>query len=180
MVTYPSTYGVFEEEIKTIIDCVHSHGGQVRISLTGLTMAVFTCSEVPSINTINCYTSEVGNPYLLPSILLLHFSLLLSLLPPSFFFPLPSLPLHFLSSPSPTSSFLLFSYLSTVIAASTARRRALILVAYKSKTPAFTEHTGSHASISYPIVSVLGPKWDACITCIEVVGSPSKINTKKK
>ena len=29
MVTYPSTYGVFEEEIKTIIDCVHSHGGQV-------------------------------------------------------------------------------------------------------------------------------------------------------
>ena len=31
MVTYPSTYGVFEEEIKTIIDCVHSHGGQVYI-----------------------------------------------------------------------------------------------------------------------------------------------------
>jgi hypothetical protein len=29
MVTYPSTYGVFEEEIKTIIDCIHSHGGQV-------------------------------------------------------------------------------------------------------------------------------------------------------
>jgi glycine dehydrogenase len=29
MVTYPSTYGVFEEEIKTIIDCVHSYGGQV-------------------------------------------------------------------------------------------------------------------------------------------------------
>lgn len=29
MVTYPSTYGVFEEEIKTIIDIVHSAGGQV-------------------------------------------------------------------------------------------------------------------------------------------------------
>jgi len=29
MVTYPSTYGVFEEEIKTITDCIHSHGGQV-------------------------------------------------------------------------------------------------------------------------------------------------------
>ena len=32
MVTYPSTYGVFEEEIKTIIDCIHSHGGQVSAS----------------------------------------------------------------------------------------------------------------------------------------------------
>jgi glycine dehydrogenase len=29
MVTYPSTYGVFEEEIKTITDIIHSHGGQV-------------------------------------------------------------------------------------------------------------------------------------------------------
>merc|ERR1711998_352476 len=29
MVTYPSTYGVFEEEIKEIVDLVHSHGGQV-------------------------------------------------------------------------------------------------------------------------------------------------------
>ena len=127
MVTYPSTYGVFEEEIKTIIDCVHSHGGQVRISLTGLTMAVSTCSEVSSINTINRYASEVGNPHLLPSILLLIFSLLLSLLssafllspssssslllpipsllpPLSFLFPIPSLlpPLSFLLLPIPS------------------------------------------------------------------------------
>merc|ERR1712146_314261 len=29
MVTYPSTYGVFEEEVKTIIDMVHDAGGQV-------------------------------------------------------------------------------------------------------------------------------------------------------
>ena len=29
MVTYPSTYGVFEEEIKTIVDIVHGYGGQV-------------------------------------------------------------------------------------------------------------------------------------------------------
>lgn len=29
MVTYPSTYGVFEEDIKTVIDIVHSRGGQV-------------------------------------------------------------------------------------------------------------------------------------------------------
>ncbi len=29
MVTYPSTYGVFEEEIKTLCDLVHQHGGYV-------------------------------------------------------------------------------------------------------------------------------------------------------
>jgi glycine dehydrogenase len=29
MITYPSTYGVFEEEIKLICDLVHQHGGQV-------------------------------------------------------------------------------------------------------------------------------------------------------
>ena len=29
MITYPSTYGVFEEGVKDIIDLVHAHGGQV-------------------------------------------------------------------------------------------------------------------------------------------------------
>ena len=29
MVTYPSTYGVFEEGVVDIIDIVHSNGGQV-------------------------------------------------------------------------------------------------------------------------------------------------------
>ena len=29
MVTYPSTYGVFEEKIREIVDLIHSHGGQV-------------------------------------------------------------------------------------------------------------------------------------------------------
>src|SRR6185312_13098979 len=29
MLTYPSTHGVFEEEIVTICDIVHQHGGQV-------------------------------------------------------------------------------------------------------------------------------------------------------
>lgn len=29
MLTYPSTYGVFEEEVKNIIDTVHGYGGQV-------------------------------------------------------------------------------------------------------------------------------------------------------
>jgi glycine dehydrogenase len=29
MITYPSTYGVYEETVKEITDIVHSHGGQV-------------------------------------------------------------------------------------------------------------------------------------------------------
>ena len=29
MITYPSTYGVFEEGVVDIIDTVHNHGGQV-------------------------------------------------------------------------------------------------------------------------------------------------------
>jgi glycine dehydrogenase len=29
MITYPSTHGVFEEDVKEICDIVHSHGGQV-------------------------------------------------------------------------------------------------------------------------------------------------------
>lgn len=29
MLTYPSTYGVFEEAVRTVVDTVHSCGGQV-------------------------------------------------------------------------------------------------------------------------------------------------------
>ncbi len=29
MVTYPSTFGIYEETIKEAIDIVHAHGGQV-------------------------------------------------------------------------------------------------------------------------------------------------------
>jgi glycine dehydrogenase len=29
MITYPSTYGIFEESVRTIIDIIHQHGGQV-------------------------------------------------------------------------------------------------------------------------------------------------------
>ena len=43
-----------------------------------------------------------------------------------------------------------------MIAASTAKRSALAFVAYKSKIPALTEHRGSHASMSNPIVSAGG------------------------
>ncbi len=29
MITYPSTYGVYEESIMDIVKLIHSHGGQV-------------------------------------------------------------------------------------------------------------------------------------------------------
>ena len=36
MITYPSTFGVFDEEVKTIIDICHQHGGQVCIQAVPL------------------------------------------------------------------------------------------------------------------------------------------------
>ena len=42
MITYPSTYGVFEEEVRTIIDIVHSHGGQVYMD--GANMNAQVCA----------------------------------------------------------------------------------------------------------------------------------------
>lgn len=32
MITYPSTFGVFEENITDICDLIHDHGGQVNNS----------------------------------------------------------------------------------------------------------------------------------------------------
>jgi glycine dehydrogenase len=40
MVTYPSTHGVFEEEIKAICDLIHQHGGQVYIDGANLNAMV--------------------------------------------------------------------------------------------------------------------------------------------
>ncbi len=45
MITYPSTYGVFEEEVKTIIDTVHSYGGQVYMD--GANMNAQVCLTSP-------------------------------------------------------------------------------------------------------------------------------------
>ena len=45
MITYPSTYGVFEEEVKTIIDTVHSYGGQVYMD--GANMNAQVCFTSP-------------------------------------------------------------------------------------------------------------------------------------
>ena len=43
MVTYPSTHGVFEEEIRTICDIVHMHGGYVYLDGANLNAQVGLC-----------------------------------------------------------------------------------------------------------------------------------------
>jgi len=43
MVTYPSTHGVFEEEIRAICDTVHRHGGQVYLDGANLNAQVGLC-----------------------------------------------------------------------------------------------------------------------------------------
>ena len=43
MVTYPSTHGVFEEEIRTICDIVHRHGGYVYLDGANLNAQVGLC-----------------------------------------------------------------------------------------------------------------------------------------
>ena len=43
MVTYPSTHGVFEEEIRTICDVVHEHGGQVYMDGANMNAQVGLC-----------------------------------------------------------------------------------------------------------------------------------------
>ncbi|MGF1538325.1 MAG: aminomethyl-transferring glycine dehydrogenase subunit GcvPB, partial [Elainellaceae cyanobacterium] len=43
MVTYPSTHGVFEEEIKAVCEVVHAHGGQVYMDGANLNAQVGLC-----------------------------------------------------------------------------------------------------------------------------------------
>ncbi|KAK5070068.1 glycine decarboxylase subunit P [Lithohypha guttulata] len=44
MVTYPSTFGVFEPEIKRVCDLVHEHGGQVYMDGANLNAQIGLCS----------------------------------------------------------------------------------------------------------------------------------------
>ena len=36
MITYPSTYGVYEETVKEITDIIHQHGGQVYMDINAM------------------------------------------------------------------------------------------------------------------------------------------------
>ena len=44
MVTYPSTFGVFEPEIKQVCDIVHAHGGQVYMDGANMNAQIGLCS----------------------------------------------------------------------------------------------------------------------------------------
>ncbi len=46
MITYPSTHGVFEEEIREICDVIHQHGGQVYMDGANLNAMVGLCDLV--------------------------------------------------------------------------------------------------------------------------------------
>src|ERR1700689_3705514 len=43
MVTYPSTYGIFEEDVERISAIVHAHGGQVYLDGANLNAQVGLC-----------------------------------------------------------------------------------------------------------------------------------------
>jgi hypothetical protein len=46
MVTYPSTYGVYEESIMDIINLIHANGGQVYMDGANMNAQVrFTCKH---------------------------------------------------------------------------------------------------------------------------------------
>merc|ERR1711981_502808 len=44
MITYPSTYGVFEESVVEICDVIHGHGGQVYMDGANMNAQVGYCS----------------------------------------------------------------------------------------------------------------------------------------
>ena len=44
MVTYPSTFGVFEPQIKKVCEIVHSHGGQVYMDGANMNAQIGLCS----------------------------------------------------------------------------------------------------------------------------------------
>ncbi|KAH7157777.1 glycine cleavage system P-protein-domain-containing protein [Dactylonectria estremocensis] len=44
MITYPSTFGVFEPEVKEVCDIVHAHGGQVYMDGANLNAQIGLCS----------------------------------------------------------------------------------------------------------------------------------------
>ena len=43
MITYPSTHGVFEEDVRRITDCIHKHGGQVYLDGANMNAQVGLC-----------------------------------------------------------------------------------------------------------------------------------------
>src|SRR5690606_13701600 len=66
MITYPSTYGIYEERIKEIIDIVHSNGGQVYMdganmnAQVGLTAPGYIGADVCHLNLHKTFAMPHG------------------------------------------------------------------------------------------------------------------------
>ncbi len=66
MITYPSTHGVFEQEIRTIVDAVHANGGQVYMdganmnAQVGLTNPGFIGADVCHLNLHKTFAMPHG------------------------------------------------------------------------------------------------------------------------
>ena len=56
MITYPSTYGVYEETIKEITDIIHQHGGQVYMD--GANMNAQVGLTAPGLIGARCMSSQ--------------------------------------------------------------------------------------------------------------------------
>jgi glycine dehydrogenase len=54
MVTYPSTFGVFEEGIKKVCDIVHENGGQVYMDGANMNAQVAMSKFVSTNNRLDC------------------------------------------------------------------------------------------------------------------------------
>ena len=66
MITYPSTHGVFEAEVRAICEVVHAHGGQVYIDGANLNAMVGLCQ--PGRNSaVMCRTSTCTRPSAFPT-----------------------------------------------------------------------------------------------------------------
>ena len=65
MITYPSTHGVFEEEIRAICDLVHAHGGQVYMDGANMNAQVGLTS--PAADRRRCLPPEPAQDLLHPA-----------------------------------------------------------------------------------------------------------------
>ena len=76
MVTYPSTHGVFEEQIKMVTALIHQHGGQVYVDGANLNAMVGLCKpgefggDVMHINLTKTFISAATDSVSLLEIIL--------------------------------------------------------------------------------------------------------------
>lgn len=59
MLTYPSTFGVFEERVADVCDLVHAHGGQVYLDGANMNAQVKDCNFSYVIRYVVFYISII-------------------------------------------------------------------------------------------------------------------------